>query len=638
VSPPEIVFAFARGQNAFFHELAEALIFELDRLGAKGRIVVGEFPTQREGSVTVLLPPHEFAALSQARPSPAMLQRCVTISAEQPSSEFFKWNVDLTRDSAAVLDINRRAVRSYAEQGIPADHLQLGYCELWDRRGPDQDRDIDILFVGRSTPRRERALAYYADQLERFNCEILLSDDSTPNTGDGVNFHSGEAKRRLLSRTKVLLNVHGEEEPYFEWLRVAEAMSAGCAVVTENSTDLQPLRVGVDLLSGRLETLGLLSAWLAEDVELRSRLVRQADSQLRQYATLAEGATTLLAAAERADQAPVATRASRDSKIANAKSNIYPPLWTGPKSGNVGTPEPGHLSLGDHRILRALKRQQQEMLSFRRQLASAILSRSRPERPRAETVDLATTAGWEEADRPRVSVIVPLYNDKDVVIEALDSVVASTFKSWEIVVVDDASSDDGTEVVRSWMGRHDGHSVALVRHEVNRGLSAARNSGVAKARGRLLLMLDSDNLMRPFGMARLVRALAKDPRAAFAYGILDRFREDGPEGLVSEFGWEPGRFRDGNYIDALAMIRRDVIEELGGYSEDARLMLGYEDYDLWARIAEQGRWAIFVRQFVARYRVGHSSMLSITNISKVDAMAAVAEHAPTLMRGIELQS
>ena len=636
MTPPELVFAFARRQNIFFRELAEALIFELERLGAVGRIVVGEVPPQQEGRVTVLLPPHEFAALS-TRPSDAMLARCVTISAEQPSSEFFQWNVDLARSAGAVLDINRRAVRSYVDEGIPTDHLQLGYSEAWDRRRPDGERDIDILFVGRTTPRRELALATYADQLERFNCEILLSDDSSPNTEEGVNFQSGETKRELLARTKVVLNVHGEREPYFEWLRIAEAMSAGCAVVTEHSTDIEPLRAGVDLLSGRLETLGLLAAWVAEDEELRGRLVRQADAQLRRHATLAQGAATLLAAAERADRVPVNPSAKVDLKIANAKTSIDLPAPP-PLPSVEPPPPPGPLTAGDHRILRALKRQQQEMLSFRRQLAGAILARARPDRPRAETIELAKTSGRENGERPRVSVIVPLYNDKDVVIEALDSVVASTFTSWEIVVVDDASSDGGADRVRAWMKQHDDRAVTLVRHEVNRGLAAARNSGVEKSRGRLLLMLDSDNLLRPFGMARLVKALAEDPGAAFSYGILDCFREEGPVGLVSEYGWEPARFRSGNYIDALGMIRRDAFDQIGGYSEDARLLLGYEDYDFWARVAEQGRWAVFVRQFVARYRVGHSSMLSVTNISKIDAMAAVAEHAPTLMRGVELKT
>lgn len=634
MSSPEIVFALARGQNAFFRDLAEALVFELERLGAKARIAVGEFPEQRPGSVTVLLPPHEYAAVSGVRPSPRMLRRCVLISAEQPSSQFFEWNVELARDAGAILDINRRAVRAYRDADLEADHLQLGYCEAWDRRRDPDQRDIDVLFVGRITPRREKGLALYADALERLNCEFLLSDDSRPNVDNGVNFKTGESKLALLSRTKVVLNVHGEGEPYFEWLRVAEAMSCGCAVVTEHSTDIDPLRVGVDVVAGRFEALGLLAAWLAEDEAERSRVVAAADARLREQATVATGAAALLDAARRVDALPVDPGAAADVRVASARMTLE--SVPSPPCDSESTPLPDGVSLGEYRTLRALKRQQQEILSFRRQLAADSLARSRPDRPRPETVETAVSGGWENGEAPHVSVIVPLYNDADVVLEALDSVRRSTVTSWEIVVVDDASSDGGSDVVRAWIERHDSDPVALIRHEVNRGLAAARNSGAAKARGRLLLMLDSDNLLRPFGLARLIRALAHDPDAAFAYGILDRFREEGPVGLVSTYGWEPTRFREGNYIDALALIRRSAFERLGGYSEDARLLLGYEDYDFWARLAEAGGWGAFVRHFVGSYRVGHSSMLSVTNISKVDAVAAIAEHAPELMRGVEL--
>ena len=631
MSPPELVFAFAKGQNAFFKELAEALILELEKLGAVGRVTVGEFPEQRSGAVTVLLPPHEYAALSGVRPSPPMLSRCVVISAEQPASEFFEWNVELVRNAGAVLDINHRGVRAYAEAGIAAGHLQLGYSEAWDRRKDVPERDIDVLFVGRSTPRRERALAQYADVLERFNCEFVLSDDSTPNSGEGVNFRSGEGKLRLLSRAKVLLNIHGEGEPYFEWLRVAEGMSCGCAVVTEHSTDLEPLRVGVDLVAGRCEALGLLAAWLAEDEAARSKIVAAADARLRERATLASGAATLLAAAERVDLLPIDPRSAGDVLVANTRMAIAtrpaPPVTVAVAAGQAS---------GEHQALRALKRQHQEVLSLRRQLAADALARSRPERPQAETVEVAATSAWQKGDEPAVSVIVPLYNDEEVVCEALDSVRRSTVRSWEIVVVDDASGDGGPDAVRAWMERHDSDRVAMVRHEVNRGLAAARNTGAARARGGLFLMLDSDNLLRPFGLVRLIRALASDPGAAFAYGILDRFAKEGPLDLASNYGWEPARFRAGNYIDALALIRRGAFTRLGGYSEDPRLLLGYEDYDLWARLAEAGDWGMFVRHFVGSYRVGHSSMLSVTNISRVDAIAAIYEHAPELMSGIEI--
>jgi hypothetical protein len=634
VSPPELVFVFAEGQNAFFRELAEALGFELRKLGAESRIEVGGFPEPEPGEVTVLIPPHEFAALSIG-PTATMLQRMVLVSAEQPSSQFFGWNVDLARHAGAVLDINPRAVRAYQEAGVDAEHLQVGYSEAWDRRREGAERDIDVLFMGRSTPRRLRALAHYADALERLNCEFLISDDSRPNTGEGVNFKTGESKLQLLSRSKVLVNVHGEGEPYFEWLRVAEAMSCGCALVTEHSTDVEPLRLGVDFVSGRWESLGLLAAWLAEDEEARARLVASADARMREQANLAAGAAALLAAAERANRHPLHEQMTMDTKVTNARIE----LKSVPARAAASVPAPlAGPTGGEQQILRALKRQQQEILSFRRQLAVGALARSRPEQPAPRTVEVATTRAWRDDPLPLVTVIVPLYNDEDVVTEALDSVVRSTFTSWEIVVVDDASTDSGPKTVMTWMEEHDSKPVALVRHEVNRGLSAARNTGADRARGRLFMMLDSDNMLRPYGLARLVRALAQDPGAAFAYGILDRFLKEGPVDVVSSYGWEPARFRDGNYIDAMALIRRTAFDKVGGYSADPRLMLGYEDYDFWARLAEAGMWAAFVRHFVGSYRVGHSSMLSVTNISKVDAMAAVAEHAPRLMSGVELAS
>jgi hypothetical protein len=631
MSAPELVFALARGQNAFFAELAEALVFELDRLGAPARIVVGEFPEHRTGVVTVLLPPHEFVALSGVRPSLHLMRRCLLISAEQPSSGFFAENLDLAREAGAVLDINHRAVRAYREAGVAAEHLQLGYSAAWDRRDAVAARDIDILFVGRTTPRRERALASYAAVLERFDCHFVLSDDRSPNTGDGVNFAARDHKLGLLARSKVLLNIHGEDEPYFEWLRVSEAMSSGCLVVSEHSSDVDPLRPGADLLAGDLASLGLLAAWMIDDEGRRAEMVRSADERMRSSASLAEGATSLLAAARSVDRAAAGPAEAFRAQLMTAQMALPYELPRQP-------PEPDGVSIGQHRALRAIKRQHQELLALRRRLDADELARRRPERPEAETVEVAATRAWHEASRPQVSVIVPLYNDEEVIGEALDSVLGSTTSSWEIVVVDDCSGDGGPAVVREWMDHHEDRRCSLVHHEVNRGLSSARNTGAERARGELLMMLDSDNLLRRFGLAKLVEALRQDHSAAFAYGILDRFTTHEPIDLVSKFDWEPERLREGNYIDAMALIRRRVLLGIGGYSRDPRLGLGLEDYDLWARFAEEGHRGAFVRQFVGSYRMGHSSMLSVTNVSVTDALSAIAEHAPTLMRGVEISA
>jgi len=135
-------------------------------------------------------------------------------------------------------------------------------------------------------------------------------------------------------------------------------------------------------------------------------------------------------------------------------------------------------------------------------------------------------------------------------------------------------------------------------------------------------------------MERLVSALDAAPDADFAYGILEQFDASGPVGLSGYFGWEPERLVQDNYIDALALLRRSVVADLDGYSEDRRLF-GWEDYDLWCRIAERGGLAAHVPEILARYRLAAGSTLSLTNLSTREARTALAEHCPTLFAGID---
>ena len=152
---------------------------------------------------------------------------------------------------------------------------------------------------------------------------------------------------------------------------------------------------------------------------------------------------------------------------------------------------------------------------------------------------------------------------------ALDSVTASEFEPLELVIVDDSSRDGSRDRVRSWVESHPDVAARLVVHPANRGLPSARNTALAHARGELVFILDADNRVLPHALGRLAEALDSDPGAALAYGLAARVDDAGRAlGLMNLHPWEPERLRVTNYIDAMAMIRADVLRRLGGYATE----------------------------------------------------------------------
>ena len=134
-------------------------------------------------------------------------------------------------------------------------------------------------------------------------------------------------------------------------------------------------------------------------------------------------------------------------------------------------------------------------------------------------------------------------------------------------------------------------------------------------------------------LEKLLGALEDEPRAAFAYGILATFTAGRPVGLRNHFPWQPDRLRRENPIDAMALIRRSWLLENGGYTTDLCLH-GWEDYDLWCRVAERGSYGVMVPEIIARYRSSEHSMLTLTDISIREATALLIDRYPELMGGL----
>ncbi len=181
--------------------------------------------------------------------------------------------------------------------------------------------------------------------------------------------------------------------------------------------------------------------------------------------------------------------------------------------------------------------------------------------------------------RARVCVVVPCYDDGDLLPGALDSIEEA--EPVEVVVVDDASQDDAT---RRTLDRLSAEGTRVVRHPVNRHLSAARMTGLAATRAPYVFPLDADDEALPGVLAAAADRLDADPGLAAVIGDIEEFGARDLLRAVPET-LDPYRIAFCNEYPTAAVFRRSALEQVGGWRTALR---GYEDWDLWMALAEAG--------------------------------------------------
>jgi glycosyltransferase involved in cell wall biosynthesis len=243
--------------------------------------------------------------------------------------------------------------------------------------------------------------------------------------------------------------------------------------------------------------------------------------------------------------------------------------------------------------------------------------------PVVPETDVVLRAGGARA--AAVAVVVPLYNYEHVVGEALESVAAQSLADLELVVVDDRSTDGSLDAAAAWLTAHASRfvTVTLARNRVNEGVARTRNAGFAIAEAPLVFPLDADNVLEPDCLERLADRL-RGSAASAAHPTLRHFGDRSKRRRARP--WSPERLARGNYIDAMALIRKSAWAHAGGYRKGA--FTGWEDYELWCRFVEHGLWSEAVPEAVAGYRVHAQSMLHRdTAAAKERVVAAIrAEH------------
>jgi len=187
----------------------------------------------------------------------------------------------------------------------------------------------------------------------------------------------------------------------------------------------------------------------------------------------------------------------------------------------------------------------------------------------------------------RASLIISTFNHARFLGAAIDSALAQTLGAVDVIVVDDGSTDDTPAVLERYAGR------VRVLRQPNRGLSAARNAGLAAARGTFVSFLDADDVMAPTKLAAQLAVLERSPAIGWTYcdvlmetvatGATTRASERFGYGARALDGWLFPELIHGNFIPAIApLVRRTALEAAGGFDER---LTALEDWDMWLRLS-----------------------------------------------------
>jgi glycosyltransferase involved in cell wall biosynthesis len=247
------------------------------------------------------------------------------------------------------------------------------------------------------------------------------------------------------------------------------------------------------------------------------------------------------------------------------------------------------------------------------------------------------------------SVVIPAYNAKDTIGATIESVLAQSRGDFELIVVDDGSSDETPEIVRSFQSDP---RVQLIE-QANQGTAGARNTGAAEARGDCVSFLDNDDLWMPTYLERIGEAFDATPGAGFAYAdgwlIDERSRRVRRRTALQILGAPavppaaPQDFLrclvDRTFIRSATTIRRSVFEEVGPFDVG---LSGVDDFDLWAKILAAGYTAVQAQGMLLVYRDRPDSLSKdalrmaegrrkvLQRISETDGVSAEVQAATTV--------
>lgn len=221
-----------------------------------------------------------------------------------------------------------------------------------------------------------------------------------------------------------------------------------------------------------------------------------------------------------------------------------------------------------------------------------------------------------------VTCIIPVYNHPEYLSEALDSVLNQDIQDWHVIVVDDCSPDSGVSALQT---KYSEERIRWIRHEKNMGPGAARNTGLVAASTKLVMTLDSDDLLEPSALRILREEFLRNPELDCAFCDFQFFGSETHIHHFEELGAE--RLAVTQWLPAQVMMKRSLWVRTGGYCADDALR-GNEDWDFWISAAEKGfRWSHLSTPLYRYRRHPGSVSLQMPKYDHLGRKALLRRHA-----------
>ena len=219
----------------------------------------------------------------------------------------------------------------------------------------------------------------------------------------------------------------------------------------------------------------------------------------------------------------------------------------------------------------------------------------------------------------KVSVIIPLFNQGHYLEEAIMSVTRQTWTNWEMLIINDGSTDNSYEIAKELVKRLNDNRIKLITQE-NRGKGGTRNRGIKESNGDFVVTLDSDDMITPDYFAESMSLMEKNPRVAWITPKTLVFGKDNHIAWAKEYA--PINTIIACPSPSSSLIRRKALDEIGPYRED---LTNREDAELWIRMLEHGWTSITTDMplFVYRHACRRPGLKDISNISSKEEITSL---------------